>query len=58
LKKLQKYFPKNMLWKKYNPFLFAILLDPRAKLQMLDILGFTPQIKSDIRHALWAEFIK
>ncbi len=55
---MQKYFPKNMLWKKYNPFLFAILLDPRAKLQMLDILGFTPQIKSDIRHALWAEFIK
>src|SRR6266536_2078379 len=25
-----------MLWKKYKPFLFAILLDPRAKLQILD----------------------
>ncbi len=40
-----------MDWKKFKPYVFAILLDPRQKMPMLEQLAFSEPIRRDIRLA-------
>ena len=58
LKKLHKYFPKNLLWKNFKPYIFAILLDPREKIKMLEALNFSESIIRDIRQEFHTFFLE
>jgi hypothetical protein len=56
LQKMDRYFPKKMKWQNYNNYIFAILLDPRCKLQMLEKLNFDENIRRDIRSEFYKKF--
>jgi len=58
LKKLEKYFPKNMQWKNFKPYLYSIILNPRQKFVIIEKLNFKENIRRDIQQAFVRECYK